>query len=229
MNAIKAFHPVFSIVGNTCRSLHTSRSLTANIEDLKMDWAERVMSSLNVKLTVKGEVSDLPSLLFVGNHLSYLDIPLLMRVVRGASFVAKKELARWPVFGYGAKRIQTVFVDRSSSNSRQAARQAIVQALQAGQRVTLFPSGTTSLGPAERWRKGGFEVAQEINSWVQPFRITYNPVRQVAFIDDDAFLPHLYRLAKVPQIVALVEFHSPVKITDPIKDCVAWKNWCEQS
>jgi len=228
MNAIKAFQPVVSIVGNTCRSLHASRSLTANIDDLKIDWAQRVMNCLNVSLTVRGEISDRPSLLFIGNHLSYLDIPLLMKVVRGASFVAKQELSRWPVFGYGARRIHTVFVDRSNANSRDGARQALFQALDQGQRVTLFPSGTTNLGPAERWRKGGFEIACESNSWVQPFRITYNPIREVAFIDDDAFLPHLYRLAKVPRIEAVIEFHSPVQITDPIQDCLTWKSWCEQ-
>jgi lyso-ornithine lipid O-acyltransferase len=229
MNAIKAFHPVFSIVGNTCLSLKASRSRVADMDALKMGWAQRVMESLNVELKVQGQVSELNSLLFVGNHLSYLDIPLVMKVVRGASFVAKQELSRWPVFGYGAKRINTVFVDRASAQSRGAARQALEQALGQGQRVTLFPSGTTSMGEAERWRKGGFEVAHSMGAWVQPFRISYQPLRQVAFIDDDGFLPHLYRLAQVSQIKASIEFHSPVKIHDPVKDCLTWKKWCEQA
>jgi 1-acyl-sn-glycerol-3-phosphate acyltransferase len=49
----------------------------------------------------------------VGNHLSYLDIPLLMQSSPNISFVAKEEVGRWPVIGAGAHALNTIFVKRS--------------------------------------------------------------------------------------------------------------------
>ena len=54
--------------------------------------------------------------LYVANHASYLDI-LVLSTLLDASFVAKAEVAGWPLFGFLAKSVNTIFVERKASRS----------------------------------------------------------------------------------------------------------------
>ncbi|MGE0634369.1 MAG: 1-acyl-sn-glycerol-3-phosphate acyltransferase, partial [Pseudobdellovibrionaceae bacterium] len=128
-----------------------------------------------------------------------------------------------------ARKTDTVFVKRECGNSRKMAREAVHEALERGQRIAIFPSGTTSISESKVWRKGAFEIAYEKEILVQPFRISYSPLREVAYIDDDFFPTHLGRLFRLKRIQAKIEFHPPVKITDPIKECLAWSNWAREA
>lgn len=196
-----------------------------NRTHLKTQWAQSILTRLRVDLKVIGQVSDLDSILFLGNHLSYLDIPLLMSCADSLSFVAKTEVGSWPIFGSAAKKIDTVFVKRESVSSRKSARKSIQEALDNKQRIVIFPSGTTCLFETKSWRKGAFEIAHEKDVFVQPFRISYNPQRAVAYIGNDFFPSHLYRLCGLDRIEATIEFHDPVKIRFPAWDCHHWHYW----
>ena len=90
-----------------------------------------------IRLDVRGRIARDKPLLIVANHTSYLDIEILGALVRG-SFVAKAEVARWPLFGWLAKLQRTVFVDRRPSQAGKQ-KDAITRHLEGHGRLILFP------------------------------------------------------------------------------------------
>ena len=90
-------------------------------------WIRRIAgwipAALGMKLTVKGRVPDEPAFtsgvtpdgcgyMVCSNHISFVDI-FVLDAVLPCRFVAKKEIASWPVFGAIAKGVDTLFIDRS--------------------------------------------------------------------------------------------------------------------
>jgi 1-acyl-sn-glycerol-3-phosphate acyltransferase len=217
---------VFSITG---KYLRLSKKQNSDVVLLKSLWAKEILQHLNLNVQIIGKPSPdhLPSLL-VGNHISYLDIPILMAACPDVSFVSKKEVQTWPIIGTAAQKAETIFVTRESVSSRAAAVNEIAKCLvENKQRVALFPSGTTSIQPTTRWKKGAFEIAKRNEVQIQPFRIRYKPLRAAAYIDQDHFLIHLYQLFQLGKIDVTIEFHEPVNIEDSLSECERWKIWCE--
>lgn len=212
----------------TSQYLKESRKDDVSIPNLQKNWANETLWRFNVDLEIAGEVSAESPLIFVGNHVGYLDIPALMSAVKNVSFVAKKQLASWPVFGPAATAMDTIFVDRGKTSSRQSARQAIREGLLAGKRIIVFPSGTTTVDERKEWRYGVFEIAQEMGVKIQPFRLTYSPLRHTAYIDRDFFPWHLYNLARGPRIYGHIEFAQPCHINEPHEDCRKIQHWAQQ-
>ncbi|MFN7730018.1 MAG: lysophospholipid acyltransferase family protein [Bdellovibrio sp.] len=227
MQSLIAAKKTLSICTRTYGYLRRSRQGGADLAQLKQLWAEEMLERVGLQVQITGLVSEKPGLLFVGNHLSYLDIPLLMAAAPRISFVAKKEIGDWPLFGDGARAMDTIFVHRESSQHRKAARGAVAEGLLQGKRIAVFPSGTTSLDEAKPWRRGVFEIAKQEACWIQPFRIRYEPSRLVAFIGQDALLPHLSALMKTQGLKAHIEFHAPVLVQDAEQSAVAWQSWAQ--
>lgn len=211
----------------TSLSIAKSYWPSSSVEELQLRWAHKTLKKFDIDMDVIGQISHQQPLLFVGNHISYVDIVLLMATVPSISFVAKKEISYWPIFGKAAQRTKTILVKRESTDSRKAARLAIEQGLQRRQRIAIFPSGTTCIDEKKSWRRGAFEIAQNNNVMIQPFRISYTPLRTVAYIDDDFFPSHIIRLSKTRSIKAKIEFHPPVPVTDAAADCEKWWRWCQ--
>ena len=190
-------------------------------------WARSLLSVLGVELRGNHPRLEEPSIL-VGNHLSYLDIPVLMSVAP-VVFVAKRELASWWIFGPAMKSVGTVFVDRESRESRKNIGASLTpQLLEKRQSVVIFPAGTTTLHEDKPWRWGAFRLALELGIPVVPFRLRYTPARRAAFLLEDRFLPHFWSLLKERRIGAELEFHPPVRITDPERDAAAYWNWSRE-
>jgi 1-acyl-sn-glycerol-3-phosphate acyltransferase len=225
MENLTALKDSIGVFSKTYQYLLKSRSNPHSLSDLKRQWAAEILKHLKVHLTIQGSPSDLKPLIYVGNHISYLDIPLLLSVSRDISFLAKDEIASWPVFGAGAKALDTIFVKREKSSGRKSAREALRMALLNQKRIVMFPSGTTCLTESKEWRYGAFQVAQEVGARIQPFRLRYTPLRQTAYIDDDFFPAHLFRLVKEKEITATLEFHEPIIVTDPAKNCSQSQTW----
>jgi lyso-ornithine lipid O-acyltransferase len=227
MKSLHSLQTSVSIFTDTYRYLQMTKYGNRTLAELKFNWAQDILQKLNVELEVEGAVSDLASLIFVGNHISYLDIPLLMATAKNISFVAKQELKSWPIFGDAAKKTDTVFVNRADGNSRSSARIAVQEAVARGKRVVIFPSGTTSIHEDKNWKKGAFHIAHELGCFIQPFRISYESPRGVAYIDQDFFPVHLYNLCRYEKIRAKIVFHEPVRVKDPAWDCIYWNYWAK--
>lgn len=224
---------VFTIIGSYSRQIRKIRAKNIPngkeiITQLKKDWAQASIKNLGFELQVKGASVSSEPMLFVGNHLSYVDIPAVMASAP-VSFVAKEELSRWPVIGEACRAVGTVFVKRESNESRKLAIYKIGDAcLKEGQSICLFPSGTTTLTEDKPWRRGAFEIAKANHLKIQPFRINYFPREIVAFIGDDAFIPHLWRLLSANNLRAEIEFHEPVEVTNTEVSCDSWQRWSQE-
>jgi len=106
-------------------------------------WSPRILRLLSVSLEVHGVPPE--SGLVVSNHLSYLDIYVLSSVLR-CSFVAKSEIAEWPVFGTCARFCGTVFVDRARRGAVAGVADQMREVLADDVAMVLFPEGTSSEG-----------------------------------------------------------------------------------
>ena len=83
-------------------------------------------------------------LMFVSNHSSWIDVPMLGGVLEGC-FVAKDDVAKWPLISVIARLGRTVFVSRTRASTARE-RDAMRETLRGGDRLILFPEGTSSDG-----------------------------------------------------------------------------------
>src|SRR5690349_13248173 len=111
-------------------------------------WSGRIVRIFGFRTSRVGE--PLPgAVMFVANHVSWLDIEL-MHSQRIMSFVAKAEIARWPLIGWLATRAGTIYHQRGSAHSLGAVMERVVQRLREGMACGIFPEGGT--GPGDRVR-----------------------------------------------------------------------------
>lgn len=200
----------------------------SNIRHFRKRLGQKILRSINLEFEVIGNVDPSRATLYVGNHISYVDIPLLNAIVP-AVFLAKSEVKNYPIFGPAGNLSGIIYVERESKESRKKARQEIIRYLQQGQNVCVFPAGTTSLDEkVKEWRWGAFEIAKELEVPVAPFRFTYEPLRKVAYIDDDIMLPHIISLVGEEKIKATLEFAKPIKIQSPQEESRILQQWCQE-
>jgi 1-acyl-sn-glycerol-3-phosphate acyltransferase len=152
--------------------------------------------------------------LFVANHVSWSDI-VLLHSQRMMGFVAKREIAGWPVVGWMASRAETIFHQRGSTESLGGVLHAMLARLRAGRSVAVFPEGRTrdgrEIGP---FHARIFLAAVESGAPVQPVAICYGvhcaAQAVVAFHGREGFLGNFLRLLGEPARVADVRFLEPI-------------------
>jgi 1-acyl-sn-glycerol-3-phosphate acyltransferase len=158
----------------------------------------------------------LPRLL-VANHVSWIDIPAL-GTLNTISFLAKQEVARWPIIATFARLQRTIFVDRDSRKSIREANAAMAARMQDGGWVALFPEGTTHDGLAlGRFHSSHFAAARDLLEAnphveavrVQPVAIRYSSAH-AAWLGDDLLLPHVMELVRGPPITCDLFFSPPL-------------------
>lgn len=202
---------------------------TSQLQEMIYKWARDILGIISVDVEIKGVSPEMRApVLFVGNHVSYVDIPLLMASVP-VVFVAKEEVSKWLIIGNSARRAGTVFVKRNSDKSRANAAEAILESIVKHRRsIAIFPSGTTCITETKPWRHGAFKIAEKHQIPVQPFRIRYEPLRDVAYIDDDMLATHMMALLRHEKIKAFIEFGPVRMIEDAARDCDAIRDWTRE-
>lgn len=168
-------------------------------------WSATVLQRLGVEVHLSGTPPP-PGALIVANHRSYIDIAVIAAQTP-CTFLAKAEVARWPVLGYGAKRFANiVFVQRNSLASRSQSMAKMRSILGAGVSVALFPEGTTSRGPGILpFRPGMFRLAAREGIPVVPVAIEYGDASD-AWVDQDTFIGHFLRTFSKPRVAVKVCF-----------------------
>jgi len=233
MFSISVIGRFINIFMDTIRYARRARKIAPDspeiLNPLMVEWARKNLETLRIKLRLSGEPPSQTPVLLLGNHMSYLDIPVLMSILPTV-FVAKKELASWPIIGDACRSVGIIFVRRECRDSRKETAVSIAEACNRGHRsVCVFPSGTTSLTEDLPWRRGPFEIAQQHGIKVQPFRITYRPLRRCAFLGEDGLVTHLLQVLREPVIEVNVEFAPPVAIGDAAADAEKWWRWARES
>jgi len=107
-------------------------------------WSRTLLSILKLEIEVIGEPPAAPFLL-VSNHLSYIDV-LLLASQLDAVFVAKAEVASWPLLGTICRSMDTIFIERGARHDVPRVLAAIDNAMERGDGVVIFPEGTSSAG-----------------------------------------------------------------------------------
>ena len=109
-------------------------------------WSLRVLASCGMKLqTFSTPPQEGRGQLLISNHISWLDIMAVNGAFPGR-FVAKDDVAKWPVVGYLATQAQTVYVSRNRGIKGNSAKIAgVTEALKNGDTVTIFPEGTSTV------------------------------------------------------------------------------------
>lgn len=131
--------------------------------------------------------------IFVVNHQSMFDIFVAMALVE-AHLVSRADLAQWPVIGVTARRMGTLFVDRASKKSGAALIRAVVNAVDRGCGVLIYPEGTTHTGDfVHEFQSGGFLAARLADAEVVPMGIAYSG--HEASFGEEPFAAHLRRVS----------------------------------
>jgi len=170
--------------------------------------AARTLSILRVRLVTRGVRSHAGGpCLVVANHVSWLDVYAL-NAVEGARYVAKSEVARWPLAGAIARGFDTLFIVRGRLRDAKRVKEEVASALRGGNRVVVFPEGTTTDGSdVGRFHAALFQAAVDAGAPVQPVAIRYRRADgrrddAAAFIGDMTFVESLRNVLRRPSITA---------------------------
>jgi 1-acyl-sn-glycerol-3-phosphate acyltransferase len=176
-------------------------------------WQGTLMRIFGLRVVRVGKPVD-GAVLFVANHLSWADIELI-HSQRMACFVAKSEIARWPVIGWLAGRAGTIFHRRGSQESLASVGQVMVDRLKAGLAVAVFPEGGTGPGDHVRtFHARIFQAALDAQVPAQPVALRFSRegrlVTDIAFRPGEKFFPNFFRLLGGPPTRAEVIFCEPI-------------------
>jgi len=176
-------------------------------------WAAHLSRAFGIEAVVETP-PPAPGALIVANHRSYLDLFATMSLMP-ITFTAKAELESWPIMGWAARTGGTIFVDRSSPESRDRTREIIRERLDEGLSMAVFPEGTTFEGPGLlEFRPGIFRLAAEGGFPVVPAAIWYEE-RENAWVGDDTFIGHFLRVFRKPVMRVHVAYGPPITGMDP--------------
>jgi 1-acyl-sn-glycerol-3-phosphate acyltransferase len=175
---------------------------------------------LGIRVTISGEMSRTRPTLFASNHVSYIDIFVLGFIP--AYFIAKSEVAGWPVFGQLARFQNTLFFERKAGKAREQL-EVLKAHLQRGNSLTLFAEGTSTDGThVKAFKSTLFEAANleqsKLRVAIQPVTVCYTHYNGEKIVDQDLrdyyawyakmpFLTHFLNLFPMKKVDAKVHFH----------------------
>lgn len=177
-------------------------------------WARGICLIIGLRVDVQG-LPPKPPFILVSNHLSYIDIVTLMSVLPGV-FVAKSEVARWPLLGPLSRVASTIFVDRQSRKDVVRVNAEIDRILSRGEGLIMFPEGTSSRGQSVLpFRSSLLQPACSAGHPVNYASVSYRtpagaPTAEmsVCWWGDMTFGDHFWRLLQLPSIEGSISFGS---------------------
>jgi 1-acyl-sn-glycerol-3-phosphate acyltransferase len=170
-------------------------------------WSADMLHILNVRIDIAGDdpLHKLHHGLIVTNHISWLDVFVLNAVVP-MRFIAKSEVRRWPVIGWLCARAQTLFLERGKARSAARINVQLVELLQHGECLAVFPEGTTTDGSqVAHFHASLLQPAIDAGAQVHPVAIRYQDSdgthsTAAAYIDDLSFGASIWNILSTPQL-----------------------------
>ena len=193
----------FPFIGSTSKKQHIQR------------WSRRLLRIFGIELQVNNaDIFSSASFLLVSNHVSWMDIHVI-NSFKPIRFVAKSEVAKWPIFGWMAKQLGTVFIRRDSPRH---ARQVVVELaeLLKTQSICLFPEGTSTIGTGvQPFKANLFEAAVLAEVPVYTLAIAYFDQNSglhsevPAFVGDMGLISSMARMLRNRRMRAVLNFFPP--------------------
>lgn len=184
-----------------------------------------VLKGLGIDVRLHGRPARPNGLLFVANHLSWTDVPVLGSKLLG-HFVAKAEVGTMGAVGWFAGLQGTIYVDRERRRTTAAQRNAVAERLSAGGNVILFPEGTTGDGvDVLPFNSSLFAAVDGVeDALVQPVSVAYTRIRgmpitrrrlsDVVWLGDTGIGEHAVEFLRLGQVTAEIVCHPAVRPAD---------------
>lgn len=216
-SVVRFFGFIFLSLLGTVSAL--SRKLTganhARLYKPYMWYCRNIHRAMGIRVTVEGELPDHASVL-VANHRTYIDA-VMVPSPHPLVFVAKAEIKHWPIVGWGGNAMKTIWVDRSSPDSRKATRLEVKKRIEENLSVMIFPEGTTHLGPdVLEYKMGMFKMCADGGFPICPIAMEYRHP-EVAWVSDDLFVPHALKVFRHRYIDVSVRFGEVQCGDDPVE------------
>lgn len=184
------------------------------------EWFAKSCHILGITINQQGEPIDGP-VLFIANHVSWLDIPLVASVA-SPRFLSKSEISSWPVIGWLARKVNTLFIVRGDRTAAEAASAAIVEGLEEKSQILIFPEGTTTDGKVVgRLHARLFGAPIKVSAPVQPIVIHYTDnntdapqSERVPYIGKQTLIANLWAVLGCKDLNANVYFLPAVETGD---------------
>ncbi|CAB3780786.1 hypothetical protein LMG28614_01090 [Paraburkholderia ultramafica] len=183
---------------------------------LNRAWSLKMLRLCGMRLVVHNDSARLErGALVVANHISWIDI-YVINAWRPTPFVSKAEIRQWPLVGWLAQQLDTVFIQREKRSDAKRIMHELSARLSAGELMCVFPEGTTSNGLALLpFHANMFQAAVSAAAPVQPLCIMYEDAhgRQStapAYIDDLSLADSLNLLLRGGPLTAHVYVGAPL-------------------
>jgi 1-acyl-sn-glycerol-3-phosphate acyltransferase len=176
-------------------------------------WSRRLLHLLNIDIRMTGTLAH-PNVLVVANHVSWLDI-FSLHAVGPVRFIAKSEIARWPVLGRLVRGVGTLFIERARRRDTHRVNREITNALTEGDIVAVFPEGAVTDATTLMPFKGSLlQPIIDAAGHVQPVAIRYRTraggASTATAYHDTHFLGSLWRICGAPALVVELTATPPL-------------------
>jgi 1-acyl-sn-glycerol-3-phosphate acyltransferase len=186
-------------------------------ERLISGWSAHVLRILNVRMVITGMLPtvDARAVLFVANHVSWLDI-WAINTVRSVRFIAKSEMRDWPVIGWLSKKTGVIFIERARRHDTSRVSVAGAEVLRGGDCLCVFPEGTTSDGThLYPFKSSLLQSAVDAVAPVWPVAVSYpmqdgTPNTAVAYAGDTTLAQSMHAILGQREIVVQLIFAPPI-------------------
>jgi 1-acyl-sn-glycerol-3-phosphate acyltransferase len=180
-----------------------------------LNWSRKFLRLTHVRVEHTGQVPKAG--LIVMNHISWLDV-VVLNALAPSRFVAKSEVAKWPFVGYLCTKSGTLYIERSRKTAARRTNQLITEALLRGERVAVFPEGTTSPGDTLlQFHAALLQPAIASGGLAYPASLRYLGTdglrsNEVSY-GDESLLGSVWKLLDARCVTARVAFGSPEQAT----------------
>lgn len=193
-------------------------------------WHGVNLRALGFRIHQKGKLTDKRPLVVAANHVSWTDISVIGSCCE-VSFIAKADMARWPLIGALARLQRTIFVERERRRTSAMQAGEIAERLARDEAVVLFAEGTTGDGntvlPFKSTLFGAATKAITDGSvekvYIQPLAIAYTRVQGIpmgrqhrplaSWIGDAELAPHAAALLKEGAVDVELHFGEPIEFS----------------
>lgn len=195
---------------------------------LIQEWSKKLLRLFCIRSYVMNDLI-LPStpFLLASNHISWMDIHVI-NAFRPMRFVAKSDVEKWPIFGWMARQLGTIFINRHSKRHGRQVAGEVGEALKA-EVVCIFPEGTSTVGNAVLpFRSNLFESAVIAQVPVYSLAISYRCPKSgmrseaPAFVGDMGLLESMANLFRNPGLEARLTFLPPSGATPAVSRDRKW-------
>ena len=180
-------------------------------------WCKKLLSIFEVAVELKGVTENLfnqKKYLMVSNHISWLDI-IVIQSIKPSIFVAKSDVASWPLFGWVARMTGTIFIRRDKVSDIKKALKKMKRRL-IKRSVCIFPEGTSTNGRyVLPFKSNLFQSSIDSNKSILPISISYREANaytdKVAFIDDMSLIDSIIKIKNGNHIKVIVDVMQPIR------------------